>query len=127
LRQSRKSQYIPLEKVAATEAAIARGRKLTKLRRQIRSVETEIQVIEETVARLGLQLPRASPRRKGGDRKPAKSADVQDIPNGTKVKVLRGWEAVITGYLGGNRYAIRYSTGLPGTEDDYPAHCLTVD
>ncbi|MEP1079672.1 hypothetical protein NDI52_30130 [Leptolyngbya sp. PL-A3] len=114
--------------MAQTEAAIARGRQLTKLQRQIKVVEAEIQVIEETAARLGLQVPRASTtRRKGSDRKPARSADVQSIPNGAKVTVPRGWEAVVTGYLGENRYSIRYNTGLPGEEDSYPAHCLTIE
>jgi len=70
--------------------------------------------------------PSAKSKRRRGGEAIATEKDVQGIPNGTRVKVPRGWEAVVTGYLGEGRYSIRYDTGLPGDEDEYPLHLLTV-
>lgn len=117
------------EAIGRATRAIELWSKLAQLEAELARVGEELRKLEELAARLGLEMPTTStPRRqRRSDRTPARSTDVQGIPNGTKVKVPRGWEAVITGYLGENRYAICYSTGLPGQEDSYPAHCLTVE
>ncbi|MEP1079351.1 hypothetical protein NDI52_28490 [Leptolyngbya sp. PL-A3] len=117
------------DEVGRARKAIALWSELALMTAELAHVGEELLKFEAMAVRLGLEVPTTStPRRqRRGDRKPARSADVQSIPNGAKVTVPRGWEAVVTGYLGENRYSIRYNTGLPGEEDSYPAHCLTIE
>lgn len=116
------------DEVGRATKAIALWSELAQLEAELTRVGVELREVEELAERLGLELPTTStPRRqRRSDRTPAKPADVQAWQGYTGEGAP--WvDVVITGYLGENRYAIRYSTGLPGEEDKYPAHCLTVE
>lgn len=72
--------------------------------------------------------PQSAPkRRKGGSAvSVVEQADIQILPDGTRVKNAAGWEGQIIGYKGNGRHLVRFDKGMKGLEDDYPAHCLTV-
>ncbi|MEX0272606.1 hypothetical protein AB3R30_26190 [Leptolyngbyaceae cyanobacterium UHCC 1019] len=58
-RNGRKTEYISIEDptlLAAREAAIARGRQLTKLEREIKKVTVQLDQLIATAARLGLPV-----------------------------------------------------------------------
>ena len=51
-----KSQYVPLAELGNVEAAIARGKELTKVQREIGKVTAKLARLQATAARLGLPV-----------------------------------------------------------------------
>ena len=51
-----KSQYVPLAELGKMEAAIARGKELTKVQREIGKVTAKLARLQATAARLGLPV-----------------------------------------------------------------------
>ena len=51
-----KSQYVPLAELGNVEAAIARGKELTKLERESKKVTAQLDKLAATAARLGLPV-----------------------------------------------------------------------
>lgn len=51
-----KSQYVPLAELGEVEAAIARGKELTKIEREIKKVTAQLDQLARTAARLGLSV-----------------------------------------------------------------------
>ncbi|MEP1079171.1 hypothetical protein NDI52_27560 [Leptolyngbya sp. PL-A3] len=92
---------------------------LCQLEADLARVGEELRKVEELAARLGLEVPAVSVAQV--------EADPQTIPDGTQVKVPSGWEAQIIGYAGGDRYHLRFLTGIKGQTDIYPARMLTVE
>lgn len=54
LSNGSKSQYVPLVELGKMEAAIARGRELTKLERETKKVTAQLDRLAAAAARLGL-------------------------------------------------------------------------
>jgi hypothetical protein len=106
------------DEVGRATKAIALWSELAQLEAELAHVGEELRKVEGMAARLGLQLPAISVAQVG--------AAPQTIPNGTRVKVPSGWEAEIIGYAGGDRYHLRFLTGIKGQTDVYPARMLTV-
>jgi hypothetical protein len=57
LSNGSKSQYVPLSELGNVEAAIARGRELSKVEKEIKKVQAKCDRISIAAARLGLPLP----------------------------------------------------------------------
>ena len=51
-----KSQYVPLAELGNVEAAIARGKELTKVQRESKKVTAQLDKLVATAARLGLPV-----------------------------------------------------------------------
>lgn len=49
-----KSQYVSLDELGNVEAAIARGKELTKIEREIKKVTVQLDQLASAAARLGL-------------------------------------------------------------------------
>ena len=56
LANGSKSQYVPLSELGNVEAAIARGKELTKVQREISKVTEKLARLQVTAARLGLPV-----------------------------------------------------------------------
>ena len=107
------------DEVGKATRAIAFWSELTDLEAELARVGEELRKAEELAAKLGLHLPAVSVAHV--------EADPQTIPDGTRVKVPSGWEAEIVGYAGGDRYHLRFLTGIKGQTDVYPARMLAVE
>jgi hypothetical protein len=51
-----KSQYVPLSELGSVEAAIARGKALTKIEREIKKVTAQLDRLTAVAARFGLSV-----------------------------------------------------------------------
>ena len=56
LPNGQKSQYVPLSELGNMEAAIARGKELTKVEKEIGKVTEKLARLQTTAARLGLPV-----------------------------------------------------------------------
>ena len=56
LSNGSKSQYVPLSELGNMEAAISRGKELTKLERESKKVTAQLDKLAATAARLGLPV-----------------------------------------------------------------------
>lgn len=108
---------------------------LARLSDEMRRAEDERAIVEALARSLGWTPPQPKkPARKSGgkrgDRHTSPSgktaADVQTVPDGTRVKVPAGWNAEIIGYEGNGRYQVRFLDGITGATDTYPRFMLEV-
>lgn len=52
-----KSRYIPLAEIGQCEAAIARGKELTKIEKEITALRTKLEKLKMRAAAIGLEIP----------------------------------------------------------------------